>query len=72
MLSLLIGLNSYPYYNDILNAKITQVDNLQYFINILASFNIRVDAKEALMYYLFLRTIKGIILVPIPSDVAAI
>lgn len=62
VLSLLIGLNSYPYYNDILNAKITQVDNLQYFINILASFNIRVDAKEALMYYLFLRTIKGIIL----------
>lgn len=62
VISLLIGLNNYPYYNDILNAQITQVENLQYFIDTLASFNIQIDDKKGLMYYLFLRAIKGIIL----------
>lgn len=61
-ISLIHGLAIYPYYNDILNGPMNQIEKLPKAYNLLHRFGIPVDEKMLLGIWLIIRPIKGFIL----------
>lgn len=62
ILSLLIGLYKYPYFDLILNSTESQIGKLEVILQFLYSYNIEIDKTVLLQNYLFVRTIKDIVL----------
>lgn len=60
ILSLLIGLYKYPYFDLILNSSESQIGKLEIIIQLFNSYDIEINKKLLLQSYLFIRTIKGI------------
>ena len=59
LISLVIGLYSYPYYDLVLNGPVTQVEKLPKVINILNNFGFYIDEKILIAFWMVARTIKG-------------
>lgn len=62
MLSLLVGLYIYPYYNLVLNGPIGQIEKLSRVLKIFESYGIILDHKFALGTWMVVRQIKGVFL----------
>lgn len=62
MLSLLVGLYIYPYYNLVLNGPIGQIEKLPRVLKIFESYGIILDHKFALGAWMVVRQIKGVFL----------
>ena len=61
-ISLIHGLYIYPYYQDILNGPISQIEKLPKLVSILSSFGIIVNEKELLFIWMGMRVVKSLIL----------
>ena len=61
ILSLLIGLYKYPYFDLILNSTEPQIGKLEVILQLLYSHNIEINKTVLVQNYLFFRTIKGIV-----------
>lgn len=59
LISLVIGLYSYPYYDLVLNGPVTQIEKLPQIINLLNNFGIYIDEKIITAFWMILRTIKN-------------
>ena len=59
LISLVIGLYSYPYYDLVLNGPVTQVEKLPKVINVLNNFGFYIDEKILIAFWMVARTIKG-------------
>ena len=59
--SLIYGLAIYPYYNDILNGPVNQIEKLPKAYNLLHRFGIPIDEKTLLSIWMIIRPIKGFI-----------
>lgn len=70
-LSLLIGLIFYPFFNDILNGPIAQIDKLPRVLEYLNSNGINIEAETILPLWLIARMVKGFFLEIIYTFVAA-
>ena len=62
MLSLIIGLYNYPYYDMLFNDPIDQIEKLPNVLAVLASYDIIVDQKLALGAWMIARQIKSVLL----------
>lgn len=62
LISLAFGLWQYPYYQEILDGPINQVDKVPKITSLLNSFGIAVDSKLVLSFWMFARPIKGLLL----------
>ena len=62
LISLVIGLYSYPYYDLVLNGPVTQIEKLPKVINILNNFGISVDEKVLTIIWMIQGRIKGALL----------
>ena len=61
LISLVIGLYTYPYYDLVLNGPVTQIEKLPKVINILNNFGINIDEKILTAFWMIARTIKSIL-----------
>ena len=61
LMSSIIGLYNYPYYDLIINSPVTQIEKLPKVIDILNSFGINTDAKILTVLWVIARTIKSVI-----------
>lgn len=61
LISLLVGLYNYPYYDLIVNGPITQIEKLPKIIEILNGFGIDIDVKLLTALWMIARTIKGLL-----------
>lgn len=61
LISLLIGLYNYQYYNFVVNSPITQVEKLPKVIEFLKSFGIDVDIKLLTACWMIARAVKGVL-----------
>lgn len=61
LISLLVGLYNYPYYDLIVNGPVTQIEKLPKVIEILNSFGIDIDVKLLTALWMVARTIKGLL-----------
>lgn len=59
LISLVIGLYSYPYYDLVLNGPVTQIEKLPKVINILNNFGINIDERILTAFWMIARTIKN-------------
>lgn len=62
MLSLIIGLYTYPYYDVVFSGPVGQIEKLPHVLDILASHNIVVDQKFTLGVWMIARQVKGVFL----------
>lgn len=62
MLSLIVGLYTYPYYDLVLNGPIGQIEKLPHVLAFFASHGIVVDQKFALGAWMIARQVKGVFL----------
>lgn len=62
MVSLLVGLYIYPYYNLVLNGPISQIEKLPRVLEIFESYGIILDHKFVLGVWMIVRQIKGVFL----------
>jgi O-antigen ligase len=62
MLSLIIGLYNYPYYDLVFSGPVSQIEKLPHVITFFASHDIVLDQKFALGAWMIARQIKGIFL----------
>ena len=62
MVSLLVGLYIYPYYNLVLNGPISQIEKLPRALEIFESYGIILDHKFVLGVWMIVRQIKGVFL----------
>lgn len=60
LVSLINGLYNFPYYNLIENGPITQIEKLPILIKFLANFDIQIDSKSLISFWMILRVIKGV------------
>ena len=58
-ISLIHGLAIYPYYNDILNGPVSQIEKLPKVYNLLNHFGIYIDEETLLDIWMIARPIKG-------------
>lgn len=61
IISTIIGLYNYPYYDLLLNGPITQIEKLPKVLEILNDFGINADVKLLTALWMVARTIKGIL-----------
>ena len=61
LISLLVGLYNYPYYDLIVNGPVTQIEKLPKVIAILDSFSINVDQKVLIAFWMIARVVKGLL-----------
>ena len=61
LMSLIIGLYNYPYYDLIINGPVNQIEKLPKVIDILNNFGINTDAKILTVLWLIASTIKSVI-----------
>lgn len=61
LLSVVVGLYNYPYYDLVLNGPINQIEKLPKVIDLLNSFGIFIDSKLLLGAWVIVRQIKGVI-----------
>lgn len=57
--SLIVGLYKYPYYNEILNGPIDQIEKLPIVLNFFRNNNINFDENILLIIWMIFRTIKS-------------
>lgn len=62
LISLLIGLNNYPYYDLVLNGPVTQIEKLPRVINTLNNYEIYIDEKILTIVWMIQGRIKGALL----------
>ena len=62
MLSLIIGLYTYPYYDVVFNGPVSQIEKLPKVMDFFASHGIVIDQKFALGTWLIARQVKGVLL----------
>lgn len=62
LISLLVGLYNYPYYNLIVNGSVTQIEKLPKVLEFLNGFGIDIDVKMLTVLWMIARTIKGLLL----------
>lgn len=62
MLSLIVGLYNYPYYNMILNGPVEQIEKLPAVLAILQNLGLNVEEKSLLIFWMIARVIKGLLL----------
>lgn len=62
MLSLIIGLYTYPYYDLVLNGPVDQIEKLPHVLAFFASHGIVIDPKFALGTWMVARQVKGVFL----------
>lgn len=60
-ISLIHGLAIYPYYNEILNGPVSQIEKLPKIYNLLRRFGILIDENTLLAAWMIVRPIKGFI-----------
>lgn len=62
MLSSIIGLYTYPYYDLIFSGPVEQIEKLPKVLSILQSFGINIEEKTLLILWIIIRVIKGLLL----------
>lgn len=62
ILSLVIGLYSYPYYDLVINGALNQIEKLPRVLNILQQLGITIDEKLIVMFWMIARTVKSLLL----------
>lgn len=62
LLSTVIGLIIYPYYNIIINGPVNQIEKLPKVLSILNNMGIYIDEKYLIMLWMIIRTIKSVCL----------
>lgn len=62
LLSNILGLVNYPYYNELLSGPSSQIEKLPAVLALLNSHGIHIDEKQLTMVWLGIRSIKGAIL----------
>lgn len=62
MLSSIIGLYTYPYYDLIFSGPVEQIEKLPKVLSILQSFGINIEEKTLLILWMITRVIKGLLL----------
>lgn len=62
MLSLIMGLYTYPYYDLVFSSPVGQIEKLPYVLAFFASHGIVVDQKFALGAWMIVRQVKGVFL----------
>lgn len=62
MLSLIVGLYNYPYYNMILNGPIEQIEKLPAVLAMLQNLGLNVEEKSLLIFWMIARVVKGLLL----------
>lgn len=62
LLSLGIGLYTYPYYDLILQGPVNQIQKLPFVLNFFNSLDIQVDSKILIVIWIILRAIKNVII----------
>lgn len=62
MVSLLIGLYSYSYYEQILNGPLDQVEKLTRIVKFLQNYNININEQISLILWIIIKTIKNLFL----------
>lgn len=61
-ISLIHGIYIYPYYQDILNGPLSQIEKLPKMVSILSNFGIIVNEKDLLFGWMGIRVVKSLIL----------
>lgn len=61
-ISVIVGLNTYPYYDFVFNGPVTQIEKLPKVINALSEFEIYINPKILTAFWMIVRTIKGVLL----------
>ena len=62
LISLLVGLITYPYYDVVFSAPLSQIEKLPKLLGFLAEHGIYLDEKYILCLWIIARTIKGVFL----------
>ena len=62
MLSLIVGLYNYPYYNMILNGPVEQIEKLPAVLAMLQNLGLNVEEKSLLIFWMIARVVKGLLL----------
>lgn len=61
LISLIIGLYDYPYYDLVINGPVTQIEKLPKVMVVLDSFGINVDQEAVMAFWMVARVIKGLL-----------
>lgn len=62
MLSLIVGLYTYPYYGVLFSGPVAQIEKLPHVLSFFASHGIVIDSKFALGMWMIARQVKGVFL----------
>lgn len=61
LMSLIVGLYNYPYYDLIVNGPITQIEKLPKVLEVLNGFGVYVDEKLLTAFWMIARVVKGVL-----------
>ena len=61
LISLIIGLYNYPYYDLVMNGPVTQIEKLPKVMAILDNFGINIDQKVLIAFWMVARVVKGLL-----------
>lgn len=61
LISLLVGLYNYPYYDMVINGPVTQIEKLPKVMVFLNSLGIHIDQKILIAFWMIARVVKGLL-----------